>query len=92
MYAGYKGLSMIRDQDVGCIDGKLPIHEVLVMIELGCFGYWIMSTPIFLICSKLLGYLSVEEQQVHKGLRKEVSAQESKWRLDFLDYSKSDLH
>jgi len=28
---------------------------------------------------------------VHQGLRKEVSTQESKWRLDFLDYSKFDL-
>jgi hypothetical protein len=91
MYAGYKGLAMIKDQDNGCIDGKLPIHEILVMIELGCFSYWILSTPIFLICSKFLGYNSVEEQQVHNGLRKEVSAQESKWRLDFLDYSKPDL-
>jgi len=61
MYAGYKGLDMISDQDIGCINGKLPIHEVIVIIELGIFAYWIVSTPIFLICSKFLGYDSVEE-------------------------------
>lgn len=91
MYAGYKGLAMITDQDVGCIDGKLPLHEVIVMIELGTFGYWILSTPMFLICSKFLGYDSIEEVQINNGLRKKVSTQESKWRLDFLDYSKTDL-
>lgn len=61
MYAGKEGLGMLKDQDIGCIDGKVPVHEMLVIIELGCFTYWVLSTPLFLICAKFLGYNSVEE-------------------------------
>ena len=61
MYAAYKGLFMLKDQDIGCIDGKVPVHEVLVFIELGCFAFWVLSTPIFLILAKILGYNSIEE-------------------------------
>ena len=61
------------------------------MIDLGIFAWWILSTPIFLIFAKWFDYNSVEEVQVHEGLREKVPTQESKFRLDFLDYSKTDL-
>lgn len=91
MYAGYKGLHLISDEDVGCIDGKLPLHELLIGIELGVFGCWILATPLFLIIAKVFGYDSTEEKLVKSGYIQEVALQESRWRLDFIDYSKNDM-
>ena len=91
IYAMYTGLDLIHDADLGCIDGKVPIAEVLIALEGGIFAFWILSTPIFIILSNGLGYDSIEEQRVHAGLTNDVYREESKWRLDFLDYSKQDL-
>lgn len=87
----YTGLDLIHDADLGCIDGKVPIAEVLIALEGGIFAFWILSTPIFIILSNSLGYDSIEEQKVHSGLKPDAHREESKWRLDFLDYSKGDL-
>jgi len=56
MYAFHEGIEMLRATDPSCIDGKIPIYEILIMIELGCFGFWVFSTPLFMTCAKLLGY------------------------------------
>lgn len=64
MYVAYHGLAMISDTDFGCINGKFPIQEVLIMIELGVFCYYIISTPLFLICARFLDYSSAEEIQI----------------------------
>jgi hypothetical protein len=61
MYAFHEGIEMLKATDPSCTDGKLPIYEILVMIELGCFAFWVFSTPLFIACAKLLGYKTVEE-------------------------------
>lgn len=73
MYAAYMGLSIIKDEDVGCVDGKLPLHEILIGIELGVYAMWILSTPVFLICAKILGYDSKDEKLVHSGFKYNVA-------------------
>lgn len=84
-------LELLNEDDIGCIDGHFPIQKTIIACELGIFALWIVATPVFLACSKMLGYQSKEEVQVHKGLRKEILEQDSAHKLDFLDYSKSDL-
>ena len=73
MYAGYKGLYLFDDEDAGCVNGRHPLHEVLIGIELGVFGCWIIATPLFLILSKAMGYESREEKMVHSGYIREVA-------------------
>jgi hypothetical protein len=61
IYAGYKLLGLLNSDDIGCIDGHVPIQKTLIAIELGIFALWIFATPVFLACSKMLGYESNEE-------------------------------
>lgn len=65
IYAGYKLLGLLTDDDIGCVDGHLPLQKTLIAIELGIFAFWIFSTPVFLACSKILGYDNNEEAMVH---------------------------
>jgi hypothetical protein len=74
MYAGYKVLNTIRDEDEGCSTLEPPLHETLISIEIGIFGLWVIATPIFLICAKILDYDSREEKLVVGGYLKEVAS------------------
>jgi len=74
MYASYKVLNTIKDEDEGCSPTEPPLHETLITVEIGIFFLWVVATPIFLILAKILDYDSREEKLVEGGYRKAVSS------------------
>ena len=90
MYCGYIGLKVAKDVDAACTADKMPTFEIFIGIEVGVFALWLLSMPLFLIISHILGYESKYERDIDLGFEKTLKDQESVWRIDFLDYAKQD--
>ena len=48
----------------------MPTAEIFIGIEVGVYVLWLLSTPIFLVISYLLGYESKAEREIDTGFEK----------------------
>lgn len=63
-YATYKGLYFPKDEDY-CEPGKFPLDEMMVYIEIGAFYLYIISIPVFLALSSLIGFRPIAIETIH---------------------------